>query len=169
MNDFAELEAELKQLRPAATSADLAARIEVALAEPVTRTAGAGVLPKRRALRLNWFALGLGLTGAAAFLVLARIDSDRATQMPQTVANTGPLAAEPSAPAAGGFVPDGLTRVVYNTRDEGLIFPGEGDRPVRRVRSHSRDTLKWKDPGSGASLRVSYPTESVEFIPVSGQ
>jgi hypothetical protein len=66
-------------------------------------------------------------------------------------------------------VPDGLTRVVYNTRDEGLLFPTEAKQPVRRVRSRTRETLKWRDPGTGASLRVTYPTEEVDLIPVSGQ
>ena len=53
MNDFSELEAELKKLRPSAASPELAARIERALAEtPSTvaevsgRIATAGVLPK---------------------------------------------------------------------------------------------------------------------------
>jgi hypothetical protein len=67
------------------------------------------------------------------------------------------------------LVPDGMTRVVYNTRDEGLVFPADTDEPVRRVRSVSRETLAFKDPSSGASLRVSYPTEDVRLIPVSGQ
>ena len=41
MNDFSELEAELKKLRPAPVSDELRARIEVALAQPdATPTAG---------------------------------------------------------------------------------------------------------------------------------
>ncbi|HEY0370188.1 MAG TPA: hypothetical protein VGC85_11370 [Chthoniobacterales bacterium] len=65
--------------------------------------------------------------------------------------------------------PDGMTRVVYNRRNEGLVFPADSDRPVRRVRSRSHETLQWKNPETGASLRVSYPTEEVELIPVRGQ
>lgn len=64
MSDFTELEAELKKLRAHAASPELVTRIERALAEtPSTlaevsgRTATAGVLPKRRNFRVNWFGL----------------------------------------------------------------------------------------------------------------
>ena len=206
MNDFSELEAELKQLRPGAPSANLVSRIEQSLANapaPRASTAwgaqaaslqfaaacrkhlralrarssepfgklpnGAGgqpVLPRR----VNWPALGLGLAAAAAFLLLARVDVDKAAPQSQRVATaTVPSPATSPRRAAEGLVPDGLTRVVYNTRDEGLLFPEQSSQPVRRRRSRSQETLQWKDPSTGASLRVSYPTEEVELIPVSGQ
>ena len=66
-------------------------------------------------------------------------------------------------------MPAGLTQVVYNTRDEGLHFPEGADQPVRRVRSQKRETLQWRNPGTGTSVRVSYPSEEVTLIPVSGQ
>ncbi len=82
MNDFSELEAELKKLRPRPASPDLVARIEVGLAEVAGRgTATAGVLPKRRSFRPNWFALGFGLAAAAIFLLLARVNVDRPSQI----------------------------------------------------------------------------------------
>ena len=174
MNDFSELEAELKQLRPAAPSADLAQRIERALEEaPATETRGAGILPKPK-VRLNWFTLGLGLAAATAFLFLARVDVDQATDQSQKIAANSPAPLpEPAAPnadtAVRGYVAEGITRVVYNRRDEGLSFPEDAEQPVRLVRSHSQETMQWKDPKTGASLRVSYPTEEVEFIPVAGQ
>jgi hypothetical protein len=79
MNDFSELEAELKKLRPRPASPDLASRIEINLAEEVAGrgVATAGVLPKQRRFRLNWFALGLGLAAATTFLMLARVNVDR--------------------------------------------------------------------------------------------
>ena len=175
MNDFSDLEAELKQLRPTAPSPDLATRIERALAEaPAADTRTAGVLPKPR-IRLNWFTLGLGLAAATAFLLLARTDVDRVPDTaPKIAANTPAPEPVPQQPpnavtATRGFVAEGLTRVVYNRRDEGLTFPEDAEQPVRRVRSHSRETMQWKDPATGASLRVSYPTEEVEFIPIAGQ
>jgi hypothetical protein len=168
MNEFSDLEAELKQLRPAAPAADLMTRVERALAQaPETSTPTAGVLPRPK-VRLNWFALGAGLAAAAALLVLARMPVDQSPAKQQTVAALTPAQSVPRAQTAG-LVPEGVTRVVYNTRDEGLLFPTEADEPVRRVRSRSRETLKWRDPGTGASLRVTYPTEEVELIPVSGQ
>src|SRR5438876_477826 len=61
------------------------------------------------------------------------------------------------------------TQVVYNTRDEGLQFTNASPQPVRRLRYHSRQTWQWRNPTTGASLRVSYPSEEVVLIPVSGQ
>ena len=174
MNDFSELEAELKQLRPAPASRELSQRIERALEEaPATETRTAGVLPKPKG-RVNWFALGLGVAAAAAFLFLARANVDRVPDnTPMIAANSPAPLPEPAAPnvdtAVRGYVAEGITRVVYTRRDEGLTFPEDAEQPVRRVRSHSRETMQWKDPSTGASLRVSYPTEEVEFIPVSGQ
>jgi hypothetical protein len=66
-------------------------------------------------------------------------------------------------------VPAGITQLVYNTRDEGLHFEEGADQPVRRVRSHKQQTLQWNNPQTGASLSVSYPSEEVTLIPVSGQ
>ena len=163
MNDFSELEAELKQLRPVAPSPELATRVERALAD----TPSAGVLPRRKTPRLNWFSLGLGVAAAAAaLLLLARPNVERVPPSQSMIASSSPaaLAARPGRV----MVPDGVTRVVYGTRDEGLVFPTNGGQPVRRLRAHSRETLQWRD-NAGASLRVSYPTEEVELIPVSGQ
>jgi hypothetical protein len=101
--------------------------------------------------------------------MLARMNVDKvAKPLPQFAATTP----APSGAREGvieGFIPEGLTRVVYGTRDEGLLFPEETTQPVRRVRSRSRETLQWRDASTGASLRVSYPTEEVELIPISGQ
>ena len=163
MNDFSELEAELKRLRPVAPSPELIARVERALAVEAEPTL---VRPAR--FRMNWSALGLGLAAAAALVLLARVGIDReakpeisiaAQQFPQPVLEQTPPTLQP----------DGMTRVVYQTSDEGLVFPPNSPEPLRRVRSRSREILRWKNPSTGASLRVSYPTEDVELIPVSGQ
>ena len=170
MNDFSELEAELKKLRPRPASPDLAARIEISLAEEAAGRgiATAGVLPKRRGFRPNWIALGLGLAAAATFLVLARMNVDR----PSKATGLALLTPAPIAPAAkldDALVPSAMTQVVYDTKDEGLHFADGADQPVRRVRSKKRETMQWKNPKTGASLRVSYPTEEVTLVPITGQ
>lgn len=170
MNDFSELENELKKLRPRAASPDLAMRIERALAESPSATPTAGLLPHRGKFRLNWLSLGLGLAAAAVFLLLARVDSNRrppGTQRSLAALSPAPVIRAPSA--SGVMIPAGLTRVVYGTRDEGLHFPGEANEPVRRVRTQTRETLQWRNPQTGASLRVSYPSEEVLLTPVLGQ
>ena len=65
--------------------------------------------------------------------------------------------------------PAGATQVVYNTRDEGLQFADGSQQPLRRLRYQTRETWQWRNPSTGASLRVSYPSEEVVLIPVSGQ
>ena len=168
MSDFSELEAELKKLRPRQASPELAARVENAMTEVSGRTATAGVLPKRRNFRVNWLGLGLGLAAAAALLILARVNVDQPGKRESVVAMTPAPFAQP-LPVTDSFVPAGMTEVVYNTRDEGLHFADGANQPVRRVRSQKRETLKWSNPATGTSLRVSYPSEEVTLIPVSGQ
>jgi hypothetical protein len=170
MNDFSELEAELKKLRPRPASPDLAARIEIGLAQEAAGrgTATAGILPNQRRFRPNWIALGLGLAAVATFLVLARVNVDR----PSKSAGLALLTPAPITPAAkevDSLVPSAMTQVVYSTRDEGLHFAEGADQPMRRLRSRKQETMQWKNPQTGASLRVSYPTEEVTLVPVSGQ
>ena len=168
MNDFSDLEAELKRMQPAPVSPELTTRVERALNEArETATATAGVLPKAK-VRTNWFALGFGVAAAAVFLLLARVNVEQPATKQSTIA-ANRISPAPTARAADAFVPDGLTRVVYQTRDEGLVYPRTAEQPVRRVRSRSRETLHWKNPSSGASLRVSYPTEEIQLIPVGSQ
>jgi hypothetical protein len=162
MNDFSELERALKRLQPVKPSARLMDRVEQALTR-VSEIARNVIAPKQ--FTINWMGLGLGLAAAAAFLILARIDFRPAARTGSQIANAVPQSIVPLP----NFVPSAVTRVVYNTRDEGLVFPGGQERPARRVRTAQRETLQWRDPQSGASLRVSYPTEEVTLIPVSGQ
>jgi hypothetical protein len=171
MNDFFELEGELKKLRPRPVSPDLRARIEVSLAE--TKAAGrgvatAGVLPRQRKFRPNWFALGLGLAAAATFLILARVNVDRPSKSTGLALLT-PAPITPAAKAADSLIPSAMTQVVYDTKDEGLHFAEGTDEPMRRLRSRKRETVQWKNPQTGASLRVSYPKEEVTLVPISGQ
>ena len=174
MNDFSEMEAELKKLRPRNVSPELVARVERSLAQPDAGVQTAGVTKQRR-ISWNWLPLGLGLAAAAVFLLLARVNLDRAPNSSRTTAtNTAPPttpapAATTRSDAIPGFVPAGLTQVVYNTRDEGLHFLNGSNSPMRRVRSQKSETLQWRDPQSGASLRVTYPAEEVTLTPVSGQ
>ena len=130
------------------------------------------------------FSFGIGLVAAAAVVVLllARINTDQTRNEDKEVAQVAPASeTRPVLPAFSGrsgvdgsmspnkFVSAGATQVVYNTRDEGLQF-GDGSRqPLRRLRYQTQETWQWRNPSTGASLRVSYPSEEVVLIPVSGQ
>jgi hypothetical protein len=164
MNDFSELEDQLRKLRPAQPSADLVTRIERALSEE-SSTPTAAVLPRERRFHFNWFSLGLGLAAAAALLLFAFLRLQQPVKTPPRVASTSPV----PAISNDQLVPAGLTQVVYHTRDEGLHFPSDSNQPMRRVRSHTRQTLQWRNPKTGATLRISYPQEEVSLTPISGQ
>ena len=174
MNDFSELENELKKLRPAQPSPVLFERLEQALED-----CGTGALAGRTPVRspYNWWWLGFGLATAGIVVLFAVISFEREHRLDTaTVAQRAPASEmRPETPGteqsrvSDRFVPAGGTNVVYHARDEGLHFADGSDRPVRRVRYQTQQTWRWHNPGTGASLRVSYPSEEIVLIPVSGQ
>jgi|ERR1041385_167150 hypothetical protein len=178
MTDFSELEIDLKELRPVQPSENLATRIERELAEmEYCRASVSDAGSKGLFERWRWrftetpykVSIGLGVAAAAAFLILARIDGDRLMKGAPAIASAPSASSRTTVEKADQLVVSGLSQVVYNTRDEGLFFADDAAQPVRRVRSQTRETLQWRNPSTGASLRVSYPSEEVELIPVSGQ
>jgi hypothetical protein len=196
MNEFSDIENELRKLRPRPVSAELFKRMEEAMALDSTTEvsplasdrmsdaelsgappAGAGesekiVRPER--FRLSWTTATIGLATAAVVLIFARLQLED-PKRPSRVAQETPAPARSDATssqstaAPAQFIPAAATEVVYNTRDEGLLFPRSSAQPLRRIRSHKRETFSWHNPATGASLQVSYPAEQVEFVPVSGQ
>jgi hypothetical protein len=170
MNDFTEIESELKKLRPAPVATNLPARIEKAFREESSLLSAK--TSSKHSTRTNWISLGvgLGLAAAAGFLMLARVkDNQPAKNQPSVVAKEAMPNERPAIINAGRMIPAGLTEVVYHTRDEGLHFPQGAIQPVRRMRRQTQETLRWQNPQTGASLRVSYPSEEVVLLPVSGQ
>jgi hypothetical protein len=206
MNDFPELENDLRALRPAQPSPVLFERIEGAMVEDgkasVTSDARwswwrfmewsrghardvEGQLGRAKENRTQTrFKFGIGLVAAAAavLLLLARINTDQTRNQDKEIAQVSPASETrpvlPAFPGGSGvdgsmssnkFVPAAATQVVYNTRDEGLQFTDGSRQPLRRLRYQTRQTWQWRNPSTGASLRVSYPSEEVVLIPVSGQ
>src|SRR5262249_5802658 len=158
MNDFSELENELRKLRPAQPSPVLFQRVGEAL-----KNCRADASPAKQArLPYNWWSLGFGLAAAAVLVLFATVTIQRRHEHQQTVAQhsaaietrTAPLRTERPA-SRSKFLPAGGTNVVYNARDEGLHFADGSERPVRRVRYRTQQTWRWRNPETGASLRVS--------------
>jgi hypothetical protein len=187
MSDFSEIENELTKLRPAQPSPVLFSRVD----EAMTASENAKIIRPDR-FQINYAALGFGLAAAAVLLLFAKISTDRARTEDENIAQISPeresrpaLLATPElreggpAPrggdriegprSSGEFIPAGSTQLVYNTRDEGLQFTDGSEQPLRRVRYQTRETWQWRNPATGASLRVSYPSEEVVLIPISGQ
>jgi hypothetical protein len=165
MNDFSDVENELKRLQPIQPSSRLSARIEQAMADP--ELAEEKIIRPNR-FRVRWVALGFGVAAAAVFLLLVRVSTDRATKQAEKIAQVTNLP-ETTSTSSSEFIPAGATQVVYNARDEGLHFADGSEEPMRRVRYQTHQTLQWQNPGTGESLRVSYPSEEIVLIPISGQ
>jgi len=165
MNDFSEMEDELRKLRPVSPSQQLFERVARELENSAEVEPPNNIIRPAR-FNFGWVSLGLGLAAAAAFVLLARVNEP--TTGPAKIASSAPATPVP-AQQLNTFVPAGASRIVYHTRDEGLLFPPGSSEPVRRVRSRARETLQWHNPTTGASLRVSYPSEEVQLIPVAGQ
>jgi hypothetical protein len=179
MNDFSELENELKKLRPAQPSPIWFERVERAL-NCRASVSDAGVWGRFTETPYKWLSLGFGLAAAAVLILLAAISMEHRHERGEKIAQISPAPeTNPVSPApqdgSGGstssnrFIPTGATQVVYNTRDEGLQFARGSEQPLRRLRYQTHQTWQWRNPTTGASLRVSYPSEEVVLIPVSGQ
>jgi hypothetical protein len=178
MNDFSELENELRKLRPSQPSPVLFERVREALKD--NRESAAADTTSNwwrfKPAAHNWWSLGFGLAAAAVLILFAAVTIERRDEHQQIVAQSSPASQTRPAPLRterstfrSRFVPAGGTNVVYNARDEGLHFADGSERPVRRVRYNTQQTWRWRNPETGASLRVSYPSEEVMLIPVSGQ
>ena len=172
MNDLSQIEKELRKLRPARPSPILFERIEEAMID-CRAVASPAIKPDR--LRNNWFSLGFGLAAAAVLVLFAAVKMERQESGKEIAQTSREPEAAPllnraqKSTSTDKFVPAGATRLVYNTRDEGLQFASSSGQPLRRMRYQTHETWQWHNPTTGASLRVSYPSEEVVLIPVSGQ
>lgn len=172
MNDFSQIEKELRKLRPARPSPILFERVEEAMTNG-RAVASHAIKPER--LRYNWLSLGFGLAAAAVLVLFAAVKMERQESGKEIAQTSREPEAAPllnraqESTSTDKFVPAGATRLVYNTRDEGLQFAGSSGQPLRRMRYQTQETWQWRNPTTGESLRVSYPSEEVVLIPVSGQ
>ena len=172
MNDLSQIEKELRKLRPARPSPILFERVEEAM---TNGRAGASHAIKPERPRYNWLSLGFGLAAAAILVLFAALKMERQESGKEIAQTSREPEAAPllnraqESTSTDKFVPAGATRLVYNTRDEGLQFAGSSGQPLRRMRYQTQETWQWRNPTTGESLRVSYPSEEVVLIPVSGQ
>src|SRR5206468_623873 len=113
MNDFTELENDLKKLRPVSPSAGFFSRVE----QGIEAAAGNDALPNNvirpDRFRIYWGSIGVALAAAAVFVILARIDLKHLSSPQQ--ASTTPAPSAPIALPASEFVPTGATQVVYRS------------------------------------------------------
>ena len=68
MNDFAELEDQLKKLRPAKVSDELFALVEEELVDVADEDDSSGKIVRPDRFRFNWLAIGAGMMSASRFM-----------------------------------------------------------------------------------------------------
>lgn len=162
-DEFHQLEAELKRLRPAVPAKALLARLQSELAptETVARAA-----PPSRATRAWWLWAGALPAAAAlvlAFVFLSRREAGQAPAAPAMARATGA-----AARASEVFKPVAAENVLYAVSDEGLVTLDDGTS-ARRERLSYVDTITWKNPRTNASVRWTVPREEVRVVPVKFQ
>ena len=177
MNDFSELEKELRKLRPTQPSPVLFERVGDALKN--SRAAAADAKWTRWRFTetpYNWWSLGFGLAAAAVLILFAAVTMERRHEQQQTVAQISPRPKhdqlrsgrnDPYLPA-GSFLPVGRTSFITRAMKDCILLTAQNDRCDVFAIS-TQQTWRWRNPETGASLRVSYPSEEVVLIPVSGQ
>ena len=148
--ELQQLEAELKQLRPAPLPPQLLTAVADELYAP----------PGKRGtvFRSGWkLALPLGVAAAIVFLSVSRNDIE--------VSPASDTAAETVQPT---LRPVAVEKLLVAAQDEGLVTLADGT-PARRARLQYVDTITWRNPATNASLRWTVPREEVRVVPVHFQ
>ncbi len=164
MDDFSDIEQELRKLNPAPPSAALQARLEREL-EPNSRQINGQ--KRLGALPLHWvapLAVAAVLT-LAAYLNFSQSPPAAVPAPPTFALNNG----KPTATAvvvdneASRFVPVTARQMLIGAQEEGIYFDEE-DMPTRRMRYQFVDSYLWENPADGSSLQVNMPREEVLLV-----
>jgi anti-sigma-K factor RskA len=170
-DDFSDLEAELKRMRPCAPSSELQARLAATLDRPAAPTAQPVRIDRSANSRRAWKWV-LWPAAVAAAVVLALVTMRQPDSVKTTAGQTahpiggneaGPLAA--STAAADLYEPVSAENVLYDSRDYGLVMLDDGTA-AHRVFQRYLDTYTWRNPRTNASLRWTVPRDEVRVIPV---
>lgn len=171
MNE-SELEKQLRALRPAAPSANLAKAISRELddlstvshtpGEPALLHGGDSLL-SRLFRGLPWAAGG----AVAAAITIIGLKPVGEADAPRELAISSP-APVIAAQVAGVFEPEESSNEVIDTEESALIFH-EQREPARLVRVNSLERRTWANAATGARIAVEVPREDLMLVPVSYQ
>ena len=166
-NEIADLEAELKQLRPRAARADL----ETVLAESLDASAITGWTETRRRVKrpayttaTSWTAWKWANWGVAAALVaMMAVWSSFTPAIESSVTEQAVAMVEPVSEAAPILRPVRAGRVLLASRIDGLVELADGSS-AQRVRDYYMDTIIWRDSDGRSQLKWEVPREGVRFV-----
>lgn len=163
-DDFADLERELKRLRPAQTSTMLEDALLLALSARPERHRSWRRRSEflRAAAAFGWSIAAAACVAVAALYVLRDGPGPASSSVP-----IAQHAAEADAlPRA--YESAQASNVLYETQDDGVVY-NAARKPARKLRYRSEDTLRWKNPRTGAQLEISYPREETVLVPIAMQ
>jgi hypothetical protein len=151
--DFTDLEAELKQLRPRGLRPEFAAGLGRERADR-----------PRRTTEVVWLWPVLGAVAAFALVAVgwhlfAPVEPLRPSNPSSAFASARP---EPQA----RMVPSKAVNLLYAASDGGIVRFAD-QTAARKVRLQYIDTITWRDPSGRTSLQCTVPRDEVYFLPVA--
>jgi len=169
-DDFSNLEAELKRLRPRQPSAQLRERLGAELSQS-SRASTQTPIAK---IDFSWrwvFWPSMAAAAILAFTVVLRQSQPREGEQAKLVAEkpAQPISSESLASSSlpkARYKPVAAERVILAAQNEGLVTLSDGT-VANRVRQLSVDTYTWQDPKTKDSLRWSIPREDLRVVPAS--
>jgi hypothetical protein len=170
-DDFSDLEAELKRMRPCAPSSELQARLAATLDRPAAPAAQPVSIDRSVIFRRAWRWM-LWPVAVAAGVVLALVvtrQSDPVLPSADQIAH--PIGGNEAGPIAATttdtdlYKPVSAENVLYDSRDEGLVTLDDGTAAHRVFQSYL-DTYTWRNPRTDASLSWTVPRDEMRIVPV---
>jgi hypothetical protein len=146
--DFTELEAELRSLKPSGLATDFASRVERTLSGPTPVN-----FHRREFHSGEWFAWPIAACFVFTVAWLSGTGQSEERQLRLEAANS------PST-----YKPVEAENILYDVREEGLTTMPDGT-PARRVRDRYLDVFTWEN-AAASSVRWSVPRDEVRLIPV---
>lgn len=155
--EFDQLEAELRRLKPVAPSQRLRSAITCDLAPARSRN----LFFRAR----TWIALPVAAAVVGSLLYFTAATPPNTQTSASTAAARPKVAAQSSTPQ---FKPVAARNILVSATDEGLVSLADGT-PARRIRQSYVDTITWQNASTKASLTWTVPREEVKVVPVSYQ
>jgi len=167
LDDFTDLEAELKRLRPRQIPSRLFEGIEQELQRPSSSRPAYTSATTWRSWKWAIWPVAAAMVGVGAFVVFKQANpSLRQSASAQAAVPPTSALLSPAVPA-DVYKPVRADNLLAAQEEERVTLP-DGTL-ARRLRAQYVDTITWRNPRTNASLRWSVPREEVRIIPVSLQ
>jgi hypothetical protein len=165
-NEFADLETELKQLRPRAAGTDL----ETELAQSLDGSAAPKWTDSRQRARspayptaTTWTSWKWGNWGVAAALVAVMAGWSSLAPSVQSSIDAQSIALSEADGGEPVLRPVRAGRTLLASRMDGIVELADGST-AQRVRDYYVDTIVWRDPAGRSQLKWEVPREAVRFV-----